>query len=103
MSTVLVVEDDTPLRTALRAGLRARSIEVIDVASGEAAIAAFDRDVPDLVLLDLNLPDFDGLAVLAYARARSQVPVIVLTVREDRADKVRALDAGADDYVTKPF
>jgi two-component system, OmpR family, KDP operon response regulator KdpE len=103
MSTVLVVEDDTPLRTALRAGLRAQNVDVIDVASGEAAIAALTRHVPDLVLLDLNLPDVDGFAVLARARELSQVPVVVLTVREDRADKIRALDAGADDYVTKPF
>jgi two-component system, OmpR family, KDP operon response regulator KdpE len=103
MNTVLVVEDDTPLRTALRAGLRAQNIAVIDVATGEEAIAALTREVPDLVLLDLNLPDVDGFAVLAYARELSQVPVVVLTVREDRADKIRALDAGADDYITKPF
>jgi len=103
VSTVLVVEDDTPLRTALRAGLRARDVEVIDVATGEEAIAALDRRIPDLVLLDLNLPGIDGFAVLTHARERSQVPVVVLTVREERADKVRALDAGADDYITKPF
>ena len=101
--TVLVVEDDTPLRTALRAGLRARSLDVIDVANGEDAIAQLDRRLPDLVLLDLNLPGIDGFEVLAHARELSQVPVVVLTVREERADKVRALDAGADDYVTKPF
>jgi two-component system KDP operon response regulator KdpE len=103
MKTVLVVEDDTSLRTALRAGLRAQSIEVIDVESGEEAISALSRAVPDLVLLDLNLPGVDGFAVLERARQISQVPVVVLTVREDRADKVRALDAGADDYITKPF
>jgi two-component system, OmpR family, KDP operon response regulator KdpE len=103
MSTVLVVEDDTPLRTALRAGLRAQSMDVIDVASGAEAIAVLTRSVPDLVLLDLNLPDVDGFAVLTRTRELSQVPVVVLTVREDRADKIRALDAGADDYITKPF
>ena len=103
MDTVLVVEDDTPLRTALRVGLRARNLAVIDVGSGEEAIAALSAAVPDLVLLDLNLPGVDGFAVLAHARSISQVPVVVLTVRDDRADKVRALDAGADDYVTKPF
>jgi two-component system KDP operon response regulator KdpE len=101
--TVLVVEDDTPLRTALRVGLRAQSIDVIDVGSGEEAIAQLTRGIPDLVLLDLNLPGVDGFTVLAHARALSQVPVVVLTVREDRSDKVRALDAGADDYITKPF
>jgi two-component system KDP operon response regulator KdpE len=103
MSRVLVVEDDTPLRTALRVGLRAQDIDVVDVATGEEAIASLDRSIPDLVLLDLNLPGIDGFAVLTHARALSQVPVVVLTVREDRSDKVRALDAGADDYVTKPF
>jgi two-component system KDP operon response regulator KdpE len=103
VSTVLVVEDDAPLRSALRAGLRAQSMEVIDVANGEEAISALSRAVPDLVLLDLNLPGVDGFAVLARARELSEVPVVVLTVREDRGDKVRALDAGADDYITKPF
>ena len=103
MSTVLVVEDDTPLRTALRAGLTAQRLDVVDVANGEDAIAALARSIPDLVLLDLNLPGVDGFAVLARARELSDVPVVVLTVREDRGDKIRALDAGADDYITKPF
>ena len=103
MSTVLVVEDDAPLRSALRAGLRARALDVVDVASGEEAIEVFARKVPDLVLLDLNLPGIDGFGVLERLRASSKVPVVVLTVREDRTDKVRALDAGADDYVIKPF
>jgi two-component system KDP operon response regulator KdpE len=101
--TVLVVEDDGPLRTALRAGLRAQSFEVVDVASGEEAISVLAHGLPDLVLLDLNLPGVDGFEVLARARERSPVPVVVLTVREDRTDKVRALDAGADDFITKPF
>jgi two-component system KDP operon response regulator KdpE len=103
VSCVLVVEDDAPLRTALRAGLQAQRIDVIDVASGEEAIAVLTRKLPDLVLLDLNLPGVDGFAVLTRARELSQVPVVVLTVREDRADKIRALDAGADDFITKPF
>jgi two-component system KDP operon response regulator KdpE len=103
VTTVLVVEDDTPLRTALRVGLRARNLDVVDVATGEAAIESVDRGIPDLVLLDLNLPGVDGFEVLTHVRRLSQVPVVVLTVREDRADKVRALDAGADDYITKPF
>ena len=103
VSTVLVVEDDAPLRSALRAGLRAQSMEVIDVADAAAAISALAHAIPDLVLLDLNLPGVDGFAVLTRARELSQVPVVVLTVREDRDDKIRALDAGADDYITKPF
>jgi two-component system KDP operon response regulator KdpE len=103
MSTVLVVEDDVPLRTALRAGLRAQSFEVIGVGSAEEAISSLSGAIPDLVLLDLNLPGVDGFAVLERARQLSHVPVVVLTVREDRADKIRALDAGADDYITKPF
>ena len=101
--TVLVVEDDTPLRTALRAGLRAQSMEVVDAATGEDALAILNHSIPALVLLDLNLPGIDGFAVLTRVRELSQVPVVVLTVREDHDDKIRALDAGADDYITKPF
>jgi two-component system, OmpR family, KDP operon response regulator KdpE len=103
VSTVLVVEDDTPLRTTLRAALQARGLDVIAVGTGEEAIAALDRAIPDLILLDLNLPGVDGFTVLARARAMSKVPVVVLTVHDDRSDKIRALDWGADDYITKPF
>ena len=103
MTTVLVVEDDTSLRRALRVTLHARSYEVIEAGSGEEAlIVARDRS-PDLVLLDLTLPGIDGIDALRHLRAESEVPIVVLTVRNARSTKVAALDAGADDYVVKPF
>jgi two-component system KDP operon response regulator KdpE len=103
MTTVLVVEDDAPLRRALRTSLRARNLDVHESASGEdALVVAADRR-PDIVLLDLGLPGIDGIETLTRLRAFTDVPVIVLTARERAADKVAALDAGADDYVTKPF
>ncbi len=103
MTTVLVVEDDTALRRALGLSLRARGIDVLDVATGEQALTVAADGRADLVVLDLGLPDIDGFEVLERIRSFSAVPVIVLTARDRQADKVRVLDAGADDYVTKPF
>lgn len=103
MSSVLVVEDDAPLRRALRTSLRARDIDVLEAASGEEALVVAADRRPDLVLLDLGLPGIDGLETISRLRSFTDVPVIVLTVRERASDKVAALDAGADDYVTKPF
>jgi two-component system KDP operon response regulator KdpE len=103
MTTVLVVEDDTALRRALGLSLRSRGIEVLDVASGEQALVVAADARADLVVLDLGLPDMDGVDVLKRLRSFSDVPVIVLTVRDRQAEKIRVLDAGADDYVTKPF
>jgi two-component system KDP operon response regulator KdpE len=100
---VLVVEDDAPLRRALRTSLRARDIEVLEAGSGEEALVIAADRRPDLVLLDLGLPGIDGLETISRLRSFTDVPVIVLTVRERASDKVAALDAGADDYVTKPF
>ncbi len=103
MSSVLVVEDDAPLRRALRTSLRARDLVVHEAGSGEeAVIMAADR-LPDVVLLDLGLPGIDGLETLQRLRTFSDAPVIVLTARDRPKDKVAALDAGADDYITKPF
>jgi two-component system, OmpR family, KDP operon response regulator KdpE len=103
VTTVLVIEDDTSLRRALRVTLQARSYEVIEAGSGEEAlIVARDRS-PDLVLLDLTLPGIDGIDALRNLRAESDVPIVVLTVRNARSTKVATLDAGADDYVVKPF
>ncbi len=102
MTTILVVEDDPALRRALRTMMRARDLEVVDVGTGEDAIVAAAGGV-DLVVLDLGLPDVDGLDVLRRIRTFSAVPVIVLTAHHQQSEKVRALDAGADDYVTKPF
>jgi DNA-binding response OmpR family regulator len=103
MTSVLVVEDDAGIRTALIRGLGERGHAVASVASGLAALEAVTRDRPDVVLLDLGLPDIDGLQVLGMMRGVSDVPVIVITAQDDDAIIVKALDSGADDYVVKPF
>lgn len=103
MSTVLVVEDDDALRGALRASLHARRLDVLEAATGEDALQMAADSDPDLMLLDLGLPGIDGMQVLRTLRAQKQTPVVVLTVRDTQAEKVMALDAGANDYVTKPF
>lgn len=100
---VLVVDDEPQIVRALRINLSVRGYEVITAASGGAGLrAAADRH-PDVVILDLGLPDMDGIEVLAGLRGWTSAPVIVLSARTDSTDKVEALDAGADDYVTKPF
>ena len=83
--------------------MRSRDFEVLEAASGEAALVVAAEGRPDVVILDLGLPDLDGLDVLRRLRTFSDVPVIVLTARDEQSEKVRSLDAGADDYVTKPF
>ncbi len=103
MSIVLVVDDEPQIRRALRTSLEAHGYEVATVGTGEEGVVAAAEQAPDLMLLDLGLPDIDGTEVIRRVRAFSDVPVIVLSVRESQADKVAALDAGADDYVTKPF
>jgi two-component system, OmpR family, KDP operon response regulator KdpE len=103
MTTVLVVEDDASLRRALRTSLRARDLDVLEAATGEEAIVAVADGGADVVLLDLGLPGLDGIDALRRIRSFSSVPVVVLTARDRQSDKVSALDAGADDYVTKPF
>jgi two-component system KDP operon response regulator KdpE len=103
VSRVLVVDDDRALARALAINLKARSYEVEVALSGAEALAAAGRRVPDVVVLDLGLPDMDGLEVLHGLRGWTAVPVLVLSARSDQAEKVAALDAGADDYVTKPF
>jgi two-component system KDP operon response regulator KdpE len=103
MTRVLVVDDEPQICRALATNLRARDFDVDLAANGaEALRLAADRH-PDLVLLDLGLPDIGGIEVVHGLRGWTDVPIIVLTVRSDEADKVEALDAGADDYVTKPF
>jgi two-component system KDP operon response regulator KdpE len=102
MTRVLVVEDEPGLRRALAINLRAR-YEVTEVADGASALSSASRQPPDAVLLDLGLPDMDGTEVIAGLRGWSRVPIIVLSARVSQGDKVLALDAGADDYVTKPF
>jgi two-component system KDP operon response regulator KdpE len=103
MTTVLVIEDDAPLRRALRTSLRARSFDVLECANGEDAIVVVADRRPDVVLLDLGLPDIDGIEALRRMRTFSDVPIVVLTARDRQIDKIAALDVGADDYVTKPF
>lgn len=103
MTRILVVDDDSVLQRTLRINLRARGHEVLLAATGEQALAAFAANQPELIVLDLGLPDLDGIEVLRRVRALSSVPVIVLSARQQADDKVEALDEGADDYVSKPF
>jgi len=103
VSTILVVDDETQILRALRRALRARDYEVVTACDGEDALIEAERSTPDLVVLDLNLPGIDGMEVCRRLRSWTQVPILVLSVREDEAGKVRALDLGADDYLTKPF
>lgn len=103
MTRVLVVDDEPQIRRALTLNLGARGYEVLEADDGEHALDVIARQHPDLVLLDLGLPGMDGIGVLAVLRRWSNVPTIVLTVRDDERSKVEALEAGADDYVTKPF
>jgi two-component system KDP operon response regulator KdpE len=103
MTRVLVVDDEPQILRALGINLRARGYDVDLAPNGEAALQLAAHDHPDVVVLDLGLPGMDGLEVIAGLRGWSSVPIIVLSVRDREADKVAALDAGADDYVTKPF
>jgi DNA-binding response OmpR family regulator len=103
MTSILVVEDDPGIRMALSRGLRDRGYVVTTAESGLAALEVAAKAEPDVVLLDLGLPDLEGLQVLAMLRGLGDTPVIVITAQDDDATIVRALDAGADDYVVKPF
>ena len=103
MTRILVVDDEPQLLRALGTNLRARGYDVELAATGEAALTVAARKHPDLVVLDLGLPGIDGTEVIRGLRGWTSVPIIVLSVRETETEKVAALDAGADDYVTKPF
>jgi two-component system KDP operon response regulator KdpE len=100
---IVIVDDEAPIRRMLRIALKSEGYDVAEAEDGESGLAAIARQQPDLVVLDLGLPDIDGHAVLNELRTWSKVPVIVLSVRSGDREKVRALDAGAQDYVTKPF
>jgi two-component system KDP operon response regulator KdpE len=100
---VLVVDDERPIRRALAANLKARGYEVDLAATGEEALELAARSHPDVVILDLGLPGMDGVEVIEGLRGWTRVPIIVLSARDAESAKVAALDAGADDYVTKPF
>lgn len=104
MSRILVVDDDTRLQRTLSIALRANRHEVLTAGDGRTALQVIaEEPTLDVVILDLGLPDLDGTEVLTRIRARTSIPVIVLSARHDSDDKVEALDLGADDYVTKPF
>lgn len=103
MTRVLVVDDEPQLLRTLRINLTARRYEVSLAVDGASALESAARHPPDIVVLDLGLPDMDGGEVIAGLRSWTKVPILVLSGRADAADKVDALDAGADDYVTKPF
>ncbi len=102
-ASILVVDDEREILRALQRSLTAHGYKVFTARSGEEAIEAFARNRPDLLLLDLLLPGMSGLEVTRWVRERSNVPIIVLSVKEAERDKVEALDLGADDYVAKPF
>jgi len=100
---ILVVDDEPQIRRVMRATLTAQGYTILEAANGAAALQELRGERPDLVLLDMNMPGMDGLETCREIRASSAVPIIILTVRGGEKDKVRSLDAGADDYVTKPF
>ena len=103
MTVVLVVDDEPAIRRTVAAGLKARGYEVREAENGERAVEAVAADPPDLVILDLGLPDIDGVDVCRRIRAWSEVPIVVLSAEASDYRKVLALDEGADDYLTKPF
>jgi two-component system, OmpR family, KDP operon response regulator KdpE len=103
MTRVLVVDDEPQIVRALQINLKARGYEVHLAGSGTAALKVAAQHPPELVILDLGLPDFDGVEVIRGLRGWTEAPILVLSGRTDQTDKVEALDAGADDYVTKPF
>jgi two-component system, OmpR family, KDP operon response regulator KdpE len=103
MTRVLVVDDEAPIRRALAANLRARDYDVDLAITGEQALELAARQHPDVVVLDLGLPGMDGIDVVRGLRGWSKVPIVILSARGAEAEKVAALDAGADDYVAKPF
>ena len=99
---VLVVDDERSIRRFLKVSLGSQFV-VLEASSGEAALSAVAAEHPDIVILDLGLPDIDGVEVTRRLREWSQIPIIIVSVREQEQDKIAALDAGADDYLTKPF
>lgn len=101
--SLLIIDDEPQIRRMLQIGLRAQGYQVHEAGNGREGLAIAANHNPDLVILDLGLPDMDGMEVLRELRAWSSVPVVVLSVRSQESEKVAALDAGANDYVTKPF
>ena len=100
---ILVVEDDTPVRNLITTTLKAHDYRFLTAANGESAVLEASSHNPDIILLDLGLPDIDGVEVIHKVRSWSNLPIIVISARSEDTDKIEALDAGADDYLTKPF
>ncbi len=103
VSTILVVDDDPQIRRVLRTALIEHGYEATDARNGEEAIERLREEKPSLIILDMNMPGMNGLETCRTIRSTSNIPIIMLTVRDSETDKIAALDAGADDYVTKPF
>jgi two-component system KDP operon response regulator KdpE len=103
VANVLIIEDDTPMRRFLRAALENEGYQVTEAGNARDGMTMILGHAPDLILLDLGLPDADGMTILGRVREWSQVPVVILSARGQEADKVEALNTGADDYLTKPF
>jgi two-component system, OmpR family, KDP operon response regulator KdpE len=103
MIHILLIEDETQIRRFLRMTLEAEGITVSEAASGGQGLLDAEHCRPDLIILDLGLPDMDGVEVIRQLRAGTGIPIVILSARSDEAQKVRALDMGADDYLTKPF
>jgi two-component system KDP operon response regulator KdpE len=103
MLRILIVDDEKSIRRFLKTTLCAQGFQVFEAATGQEALENSVADHPDALILDLGLPDIDGIEITREIRKRSQLPIVILSVREQEADKIAALDAGADDYLTKPF
>ena len=101
--TILVVEDDPPIRNLITTTLETQNYKYVTAENGSKALIAATSGSPDIILLDLGLPDIDGVEVIKKIRSWSVIPIIVISARSDDRDKIQALDAGADDYITKPF
>lgn len=100
---IVLIEDDSPIRRFLRTGLRTQDFTIYEAATGKQGIIEAEVRKPDLIILDLGLPDMDGVEVIKAIRTWSSVPIIILSARSNEQNKIEALDAGADDYLTKPF
>lgn len=101
--TILIVDDEPKIVRFVKTSLSLAGYEILTAETGEKAIAIIEREQPDLIILDLGLPDISGFEILRHVRAYSTVPVVILTARDDEKDKVQGLELGADDYLTKPF
>ena len=102
-STILIIDDDPTLLKFVSANLRAQGSEVLTAENGEVALKIFKETLPDLVILDINMPDMTGEEVCINIRKRSDVPIVILSANDDVRDKVQLLNQGANDYITKPF